>query len=297
MAQDGVFKDDLDVGGITLLYEEFLDYADEGDGFTNDDVVIPSQRLHTDSPIVYGEGPVDFTTCTDVARVYPPYHVWDVEGYYRALGVSHLATRRDLRRRFLEIDGHSSERLTWIVKTLLDQAQRHEYDMLPLGARWIEDPWVQDDIKKKAAVEAQKRRMMGWESSAEAVLNEWGFKQVEDEFGPEGLNTNNNKEALREQQLAEQDGVINDAWCYSYFMWRTTNTTAPMQQWQEMLLAAASRSKYVGKMAIGLLGKAENAFAIENIHGHTVVFISDGHEPSNSIADEAITQLAVKATQ
>jgi hypothetical protein len=292
MAQDGVFQDDLEVSGIAVLYEEFLSLAaDVGEGFQTDDLVIPSQRISTESPVVIGNGPVDFTTCTDLARVYPPYHVWDVEGYYHALGVHHLATRRDLRRAFLAKDGHDSERLTYVVKTLLDPVLRHDYDLQPLGARWLQDPWVQDDIKRRAHQEARWRTMHGYHTTGDDVLNEWGFKYVEDPISPLAPIGNDSDERLSEADIDGQDGVVNDAWCYSFYAWRTTKFDAPLRAWQEALIRAAANMGLTTKMAVGVIGESELPWVIENIHGRQVVLIGDGIEPSNSLATQAIAYL------
>lgn len=92
----------------------------------------------TSQPRLVGHGEPEFSTCLAV-DVHPRI-VWDTNGFYRALNVPVDASRRQLAAAYLSGDGHSSIRLTHIIKTLLHPVLRSRYDCTPIGMLWADDP-------------------------------------------------------------------------------------------------------------------------------------------------------------
>jgi len=66
--------------------------------------------------------------------------IWDVNGYYRELGVDPHAPRETLREAY-RARGRHDDRLTYIAKVLLNRETRREYDALQIGQLWF-DPWL-----------------------------------------------------------------------------------------------------------------------------------------------------------
>ena len=93
-----------------------------------------------------GAGPAVFSTAT--ALVPDPQVCFDVNGYYRELGVHWRAGKAELRRAYLARDGQCSERLTYVLAMLLDPAIRRRYDRTPLGALFL-DQYVQAALTRR----------------------------------------------------------------------------------------------------------------------------------------------------
>src|SRR5438067_12657373 len=81
-------------------------------------------------------GPVDISTQTCLERAWDL--IWDVNGYYRALGVQwpFKDGRKDLRVAYHERGGPDDEYLTYVFKQLLQPKVRSDYDKSPLGSRF-----------------------------------------------------------------------------------------------------------------------------------------------------------------
>jgi hypothetical protein len=83
-----------------------------------------------------GRGPLDVSTATELARVYPA----DANGYYAALGFSYgeRPTRGEVARAYLARGGQDSVFLTQAAKTLLDPVLRADYDATPVGYPYLD---------------------------------------------------------------------------------------------------------------------------------------------------------------
>ena len=88
-------------------------------------------------PTLVGYGPSEFAT---TMAVEPWPFIWDVNLYYRDLGLAlpYRHNRKQIRQAYMSNDGHNSNRLTMIVKTLLDPKQRIKYDTMRPGETFID---------------------------------------------------------------------------------------------------------------------------------------------------------------
>jgi hypothetical protein len=78
---------------------------------------------------------------------------WDVCGYYRRLGVHWRATRRQLLEAAMASGitiGAGDPWRAYALAQLLDPAIRREYDMMPLGALFLKDAYVNELLKREA---------------------------------------------------------------------------------------------------------------------------------------------------
>lgn len=106
---------------------------------------------------IEGHGPLE---CSTTLKVEPwPSIAWDPNGYYRELGVSHRAGRRELREAYQRLGGQHSRRLTYILHQLLDPEVRAAYDATPFGSVFLDD-YVAEDVRRHSARESAARRAL-----------------------------------------------------------------------------------------------------------------------------------------
>lgn len=217
------------------------------------------------------QGALTRSTCTDLMPW--PWVVWDVNGYYRALGVGFRATRKELMRAYVALDGQNDERLTYIFSQLLDPAIRRRYDASPLGSQFI-DKYVIAEIMEKArdiADAAGPRSAL----TVDDVLESWGFfNDSEEESDEVDIPKNVGKD--------EANGTTPEEWPYTFYTWRTLDLSyfeqvSVMRSWQEALVSACQSHRLVANFAVGLMsryGAPARTMAL-SVEGVTVLFIAE----------------------
>lgn len=303
------FREPLDVSEIVSHYREFLDGEStvginhirhdpeyQGDPYSFGPVPqrYKAPEESVDDPLLVGDGPSVCSSSLTVAQGRPVL-AWDPNRYYRSLGIPWPyvhATRKDLREAFYARDGHSSHWLTHCLKMLLDPGFRAYYDALPLGERNLDDPYIQDELKAKAADESGRRARQGKQVRPEDVLDEWGYKLT-----PES------------NELAEQDVLDNDRfnrfdddnaphgpdgadWGFAYYLWKT-HRRAPdlLSAWQTSLVSFLGASERPPAIAVGLLGREPHEYVIAQVKGTWVVFLNQKTEVSAALAKTAANAL------
>lgn len=88
-------------------------------------------------PRKIGDGPATFSASTTLDR--QPF-VWDCNQLYARLGLATDATRVEIARAYLDLDGHLDYRLTYAFAMLVNKATRRFYDAMPLGSILSNDP-------------------------------------------------------------------------------------------------------------------------------------------------------------
>jgi hypothetical protein len=267
-------RPDLDLSGILPIFDRFLrpdekepePYAPEaGDG------------KKFPEPMRFGSGPDQWSTSTELA--VPIVLKWDVNGYYRALGVSPMATRKELREAYQALDGQSSAYLTYVFKQLLNPEIRAAYDAAPLGQPFL-DLYTQEDLRRRAKIEAGKRSAVGEFVSSDQVLDEWGYVVLDegvDSVSPTGQD---------HSRSTAQRGLR-----YSYYCWRTNGflvDTEVLSEWQGYLSAAAARLGVAPAISFGLTAMSDLPYILKEVGGKPVVFFPEGEEPTASVAEQAV---------
>lgn len=278
---EGQFRDDLDVSGIVISYKDLAEPVKPGEEFSPEDAVeIKAQYEEiTQDPQRFGNGPLLASSDVSLVPTYPPLVCWDVNGYYRALGVHFLATRKELRQAYMAVNGQNSEYLTFVLTKLLDPEVRRVYDLLPLGSLYMDDKYVQERIKRAAFAESARRTRMGFETTPQAILIEWGFQQEEKEFS---------ERSETELDLSE-DSVILNEWVYSYFLWRSAPQEHQLREWQTLLIRELSALGIVTTFAVGLIGGEGHLYLkVDNDH---VFFIDTSTNPTQQMAALAAKSL------
>lgn len=292
------FAPDLDLSDFIADYEPFFDGG--GPVLPRGAVTINDSPGHqheshilslssTLKPVRFGMGPDTVSTCTALAVV--PEIIWDVNGYYRELGVPTNATRKELRLAFQRLDGHSSDRLTYIMGQLLNAETRREYDCTPLGQPYM-DRYVQDGFKRAAKREADRRNAQGDKITAREVLDEMGLK-IEDEESPDPVD---NEEQVGQHGAEEPAGYV-DPWEYSYYLWRSISPEEDrLQQWQELLHREAVASRVVIQFAVGYRGGSDVPdWSVTTVGDAHVAFLNERVKPTRAHALAALSQLSQAA--
>lgn len=269
-------------------YQETTYVHAEGNAYTMyDDYVRP------ESPHVTGFGPVECSTCTDLALV--PEIVWDTNYYYRKLGFSfpYMPTKKELRLAFQERDGANNAWLMMAFKTLVNDKMRLIYDLTPLGQYFL-DAEKQEALKKEAIREAVRRRQeSGQDTVAEEVLEEWGLgvePEQESRYG--------------EDSSTPEDTPLSDPpsrvypWRWSYYLWRSSEwDTQRLGLWQQLLVSAFAARKMRRTFSVGYFGKQPHRCLTAQVDGRQVLFLHEDQWPDEELANHMVMQVLLDDTR
>lgn len=232
------------------------------------------------SPMVMGFGPLTASTCRDLVPF--PLHCWDVLGYYRTLGVHWKATRKELMVAYQAFGNMPTAYQTHVFKQLLNPAKRRAYDSTPLGQLFLDDDYVQDWLKQKAAAEAARRSRAGTPTTAREVVEE------EYKFVPEEP-----KEAI---DTTESDGPDSASsatpFLYAWFTWRSKKEeTDVLAEWQSLIVKAVAEQGAVLNVAVGFVGKQPHRYLVGRVGKTQVAFLNDRECPTEALASAAALAL------
>lgn len=225
-------------------------------------------------PRLVGDGAVEFSTSLALEKPDRLLGVvWDVNGYYAALGVPSNATRLQIREAYQRAEGWNSVRLTYIVKQLLDEETRARYDKIPLGSMMV-DYWV-DTAMRRAALQKNISLMGAGIMTYDEVYNAGGFKA---------------EDVVDKDSWSGQDGDLRFARpsrkeepSWSYYLWDTMwDSPAPevaqvLDWWRNLLSVEVGTRKGILRLAVGLYGDPDfqQQWRIERVDYRTVVFLGD----------------------
>lgn len=305
----GGFRPPLDISEMVQDYRSrgFLpDQSGAVDGDANLPVqrsLRPSQPSRWESPLAEDPyrvyvGPEGCSTCTDVALATPAF-AWDVNRWYRTLGVpwpyTHVPSG-SLAKYYLAVDGQSDARATYYLKRLLDKATRAAYDAAPLGELFLDDDFVQQEIKNRAQVEASRRSQTQF-ADAEQVMDEWGYALKPDDV------SDSLAQALDEDPFALDDRPTPESslWAYSYWVWRAHTSRGPLVTgrlgaWQSLLVSALSQMGHRTTLRVGVMGKTPQEYAIGRSGGLAIVYLNESATPTADLARRAAAALAELGT-
>jgi hypothetical protein len=282
------FRDDLDIGDFMAPFEKVLGKAPKAERHTADAESVETP-LHLGGEAFCSSSKTLVTTSTQVC--------YDVNGYYRELGVYWTASKGELMKAYQDAGGPDNARLTYIFKQLLNKETRARYDATPLGEVFLDD-YVADMLKERAIREAARRTAAG-ESyvSPEDVLSQWGFDLQEADTASdliEGgeVEDDQDREALRAQDTASQVEYIG-GWPYGYYLWRSVDMDSEkMGRWQKLLVDALAEQGAVVRFAVGHCGRQPHPFLIGLVSGgRYVVYLNDQHDEDSEIASRAASAL------
>lgn len=302
------FRRDLDLAEILPAYREHLGVGTAGVNFVDEkrrgdrdpfehDAIPKSLYAHQrgtfgEKPLRMGTGPATCSTCVDVISARPTF-AWDVNGWYRIIGVpwSYVqATSGALSRSYIASNGQASARATYCLKRLLDRPSRAAYDRAPLGDPFLDDQYVQDEIKARAQAEASARSAKGKHTIATEVMDEWGYLLRPEEDEPDHLD--GEAPPGQDEATPEEDSFDPIEWVYSYWLWKTYGgLQSRIEQWQTLLVSALSARKARVDLAVGFMGHQPHDYTVGLFDGYWVVFLNDKVEPTSEMADKAADAL------
>ncbi len=242
---------------------------------TSEGVHVLSPKVN--DPRLAGYFPPQFSTCVEL--VPHPLIIWDSNGYYRELGVSPRASRREIREAYQRLNGQDSVRLTYVVSQLLDDEIRARYDAVPLGSIFRDDD-VETWIRKAKAQMVADYRASG--------------EEVPDELLDDG-------ELLDEMVLDTGTSVDEDVrtdahrrgrWPYGHYVWQSpAEDENRLQIWQGLLSAALCRKGEHREIAVGFHGAIPEPVVSLPVGYRMVVFLHHDEWPTDELAEQAVSPL------
>lgn len=216
-------------------------------------------------------GPMEFTTCVGLEPW--PTIVWDVNGYYRDLGVSYRATRKELRDAYIRLEGHKSKRLTYVLGQLLNPSIRAAYDATQPGSVFFDRymaEYVQDQMFKDQVEDFG--RILTFDERVEQEMMQVDLTQYMDKpFDP--------NQSIDKAITGEHDR--SKRWRWGYYLWDTDNyDTERLREWQGLLIEALARREAVLKLSVGLVGGSMvEPMRVEAVGYRVVVFLGEAEQP------------------
>lgn len=191
-------------------------------------------------------------------------HVWDVNGFYRGLGVPTDATRKMIGVGYRRVGGWKDSWLTSAVTVLLSSADRAKYDAMVPGEVWL-------DQRVKAAQERDLARQI------EYIM--WAADVGADEAVE--IISKVDEETVDVPSEKEHDAT-HPLWGAMLYQ---TDCLDPalVLAWQRILLPVAAEMLVQTRLALLVSGVATRWSVHPHDGGH-VVEVPDGLVPSASVA-------------
>jgi hypothetical protein len=247
--------------------------------------VMLQPQINYDQPWLRGQGEPVFSTCTDLA--ISPEVCFDVNGYYRELGVHWKASKRELLFAYRDKDGPNDERLTYIFKQLLDSAIRRTYDRAPLGSLYF-DRYVQERVSRMIKLRMAAQGMDTGRADQ--------FSQVASMFGMEIDDVTESPEVVDKNPSESHDEIAPSEatpspFRYSYYLWRSgCEDTDRLALWQSLLIQAFRATQQKVHLAVGYHGRMAHPWLLFQVGYRTVVFLHEQGEPTLELATAVADQ-------
>lgn len=256
------------------------------------------QFVDPDAPVLVGDGDPDFSTCTDLETT-DPVLCWDVNGYYRDLGVHWRATKKELFIAYRDDGGPDNARLTYVFKQLINPVIRRKYDKAPFGSRFV-DKYVAEEI-----IREMKRQMAAAgmdtadDDNIRRVAKHFGLETEPEDDTPEGDPVEEiDKDPSQDEDVSDPPEILAAAppFSYPFYLWRSRcDDRERLGLWQSMLVQAFSQKGVKRRLSVGYLGRMAHSWSHMTVGRRLVVFLNENHEPTPEMA-EAVADL-IKTTK
>lgn len=220
------------------------------------------------------------TSTALVPRPAQPVH--DVNGYYRALGVPHDATRRQLMEAYQARGGENDAYLTLVFRTLLNPQQRAAYDALPPGQPLYDQPTVAEVLRMAAVRASRENALYGTQKTGRDILSTLGIRLEEpsSEFLASTAGDSFDDVRTRDRQPSSNPPA---AWPYSYLLLGSTcDDLIRLALWQGGL-GHALADRDCPRFAVGFHGMPGLPFVVSKDLGIPVVFLHEEAEVSGEL--------------
>jgi hypothetical protein len=244
-----------------------------------------------EQPLRVGDAPAVFSTCTALE----PWPIADVNSYYAELGVDPRASRPELKAAYLRLEGHRSERLTYVLSQLLDPVVRRQYDLVRPGRRfWDKYEAEEADRQLRARMAIMLLDHDGDEEAAEEAARR---QLAEDDRLPaEDADLCQGK--LDSDRESCQDGGAPPrqtppaTFPWGHYLWRSPGVDdARLAEWQRLVVRAAAERGIRARIAVGACGRTPHRMVLARVGRVDVVFLNDGEEPTEEVAEVAAEAL------
>lgn len=269
------FRPELDLTAILPSYYKNQRQIEEPEGLHDED----SEGYKYALPVITGASITEvWSTGSQVAKRI--ILKWDVNGYYKALGVHPDATRRELMQAYIAVNGQDSPWLTYCFKQLLNPEVRAAYDATPLGEPFL-DEYTQAQIKQDAAREAMSRTKTGKAMTAEEVMDEWGYVYEPDE-----------PLEMIHHTTSTQD------FHYMFYAWKTSEYVPDqgrLADWQSILVSEAAKMGIIKEVAIGVTAVATKDILVQEDHqGRPIIYLNEQVAITEELAKDALVRAFAK---
>jgi hypothetical protein len=221
-------------------------------------------------------GPVDISTSVSLEPAWDL--IWDVNGYYRALGFEwpYRPTKKELRLAYDRLNGQDNSYLTYVFKQLLNREIRKKYDRMPYGTTFRDRYVIEEEAKEMAKI-------------AQEMSEEEGRIVTVDELVEEV----DRARAKKKKELeAETNKFLLSAWQWGYFLWRSRkNEYVDLIDWQRYLIKAFADRGVERIISIGYIGSTEEPYVIKTWNGKTIIFLNENQSPSLTLAETAVSEI------
>jgi hypothetical protein len=220
------------------------------------------------------------TFSTNAAIEPFPTWIWDVNGYYREMGVHPRASRVEIREAYMANGGQSSDRLTYIAKQLLDSEIRSAYDSVPFGSLFMDRYLLEvvENREKQAKADAIARG----EIDPDADDDDDGFDLTEA--------LNKAVSVLDNDHSGGKDDRTR-ASLWGYFLWRSSSMDhTKLARWRTMLAAASWERGAVTSLGVGH-STGPDPWVVHPVGETLVVFIHQDHDPTEAMAHAAVSSI------
>lgn len=254
--------------------------------------LVPESPERYDTPLRGGEGPLEASSC--VALALTRQVIWDVNGYYRALGFEWPftgITKKALRLAYHEAEGEKSVYLTRVFKLLLNESERWKYDNAQLGKPHMDQIQIDalmDQVKRMAAATKPSNDTR---ATQREILKEmgWNLPNPDDPHYPNGQYPDG------QDPCKDEDLLIETFWRWGYYRWGTGCTEITrLGRWQEMLVSQLAALEVTTKVCVGYIGRGrtDSRFVVARTYGVRTVYLREDMTPDWEMAATAAEALA-----
>jgi hypothetical protein len=212
-------------------------------------------------------GPLDISTCTDLAVIHRP--VWDVNHYYRSLGIEapYKPTKKELRIAYQAVNGQDDERLTYYFKQLLDPEIRKAYDWMPLGSRYQDKYVIEEGMRKLSEKASEVSQESGKMVTIEDLISDF-----------------ERDSPTRPKELDSK--YLNWEWSFYLCNSRKYDIEA-LAEWQSLLVSAFAKRDIRWKISVGYIGNTKAPYVVRSHEGRVVFFLNENKTPTPELAKQA----------
>jgi hypothetical protein len=221
-----------------------------------------------------------------------PAIVFDVNGYYRALGFRPpytSITRKDLRLAYHKMHGEESVWLTAVMKQLLDRDKRRAYDAAPLGGRHL------DEIEEKEILAEIKRKVARERRGASDSLATMTELLAQMGFDPASTTNGSNPNGQYPGGEDKASGVVHTddlpPWGYGFYRWSSRQPEIDrLSRWQELLVSQFAAQEVSIKFCVGFIGRGrtDSRFVVATTYGVRTVYLREDLDPDQEMAAAAV---------